>query len=280
MFPELNVRQVSILGEGWDSFTFLVNDAIVFRIPKRPVVARQMENEIRILNAIRSYITASVPNIKWIGAAHGDFPVSAVGYRRIDGISFSDVMSGKERAPFLPLIEQFLSELHAVPAFVLKSAEIPWFRWTGDESFDGPDCWEVGLREFTNRIQESVIPLLSHPARENVVREIEAFLGDEQHFDIKPVLLHGDFAPEHILVDADAGEVGIIDFGDCGYGDPAYDVWADLTSYYQGVVDETFADRQGFYRRLAPFHGVLCGLMTHDDGLVTNSLRQIEEKSI
>jgi hypothetical protein len=50
-FPQLRVERVVVLGEGWDSFAFLVNEAVVFRIPKRPAVARQMAYELAILRS-------------------------------------------------------------------------------------------------------------------------------------------------------------------------------------------------------------------------------------
>jgi len=276
-FPELPVDGISLLGEGWDSIAIEVNRAFVFRIPKRPAVARQMCKEIRVLEAIRPHLKARIPLPEWIGPpAHSDFPVSAVGYRKLLGTLLSEIPPGSMKNRVLSGVGNFLSELHTIPMDVLKDVDVPWFRWTGDNSDDGSRNWRDGLQQFMNRIRQDAIPLLRCPVRENVKGGIEGFLARPQNFQFEAVLLHGDFAPEHILVNTETGEIGVIDFGDCGTGDPAYDVWPELTPFYDGPVDELFCARQRFYRKLAPFHGVLHGLLIRDDVLVTNALRRVE----
>jgi aminoglycoside phosphotransferase (APT) family kinase protein len=38
------------------------------------------------------------------------------------------------------------------------------------------------------------------------------------------VLVHGDCSPQHWLIDPSDGAIGVIDLGDAGLGDPAYDL--------------------------------------------------------
>jgi hypothetical protein len=66
-FPDLRVERIVALGEGWDSVAFLVNESVVFRIPKRPTVARQMASELAILRVVRRYVSVTVPDIRYIG---------------------------------------------------------------------------------------------------------------------------------------------------------------------------------------------------------------------
>ncbi|WP_054970696.1 phosphotransferase family protein [Alicyclobacillus ferrooxydans] len=145
----------------------------------------------------------------------------------------------------------------------------------GLQRLDGPDGWETGLQAFTDHIMEDVVPLLNAPTGNSVTREITAFLGEKQHFDFQPVLIHGDLSPEHILVNKETGEIGVIDFGDSGIGDPAYDVMDELMPSYGGQIDGSFQARQRFYRRLAPFHSVLHGVATGDEALVSDGLREV-----
>lgn len=277
LFPDLNVNHISVLGEGWDTIAFLVDNSIVFRIPKRPAVAQQMVKEARVLEIIRPYVTTRIPLIEWIGRPHGHLPVSAVGHRLLTGTQLSAIPPGSTRDNVLRQVSQFLGDLHTIPMSMLNDADVPWFRWTGDNSVDGPDGWEAGLRAFTGRIMEDVIPLLSPSTGERVAEEVAAFLGEPQHFGFQPVLIHGDLSPEHILVDTVTGEIGVIDFGDCGMGDPAYDVGPDLTPWYHNAADDSFHERQRFYRRLVPVHGALYGQKVGDERLVTASLQQVEE---
>ncbi|QQE80466.1 hypothetical protein [Alicyclobacillus sp. SO9] len=76
LFPDLEMRHISILGEGWDSVAYLVNDSIVVRVPKRPAVRRQMAREVRILEAIRPYVNARIPLVEWFGQWQEDWSVS------------------------------------------------------------------------------------------------------------------------------------------------------------------------------------------------------------
>lgn len=276
LFPDLEMNHSSLLGEGWDSVAYLVDDSIVVRVPKRPEVAQQMAREVRILKAIRPYVNVRVPFVEWFGQSQEDFAVSAIGYQKLSGTPLSEIAPGSLRAGVLRHIGQFLRDLHAVPTSVLNDAVVPWFRWTGDSSPDGPHGWKSGLQAFTDRIMADVVPLLNASTGESVRQEIIAFLGEKQHFDFHPVLIHGDLCSEHILVDTETGGIGVIDFGDSGIGDPAYDVVDELLPWYGGQIDSSFQVRQRFYRRLAPFHGVLLSLATGDEALVRDKLRKVE----
>ncbi|MEN1969064.1 aminoglycoside phosphotransferase family protein [Lentibacillus sp. N15] len=278
LFPDLVIKKISPLGEGWDSKAFSVNKSVVFRIPKRTTVARRMKTEIQLLHAIKPYLySTQIPDIKWIGPARDNLAVSAIGYPKIEGVPFSNIVQGTEMNHIFPEIGQFLNELHTVPKSVFQTEKVPWFRWTGDGSESGPDGWEIGLRTFTERIRVGVLPLLSKSTATAVDNEINIFLTNKQNFGFEPVLLHGDLTQEHILVNKETDTIGVIDFGDSGFGDPAYDVWPQLTPYYSRCgVDETFKIRQRFYRKLAPFHGVISGLMVEDDEMVIKGLDEIE----
>lgn len=278
LFPDLVIEKISFLGEGWDSKAFLVNNSIIFRIPRRITVAHRMNEEIKLLRAIRPYMfSVQIPDIKWVGPASDNLAVSTVGYPKIKGIPVSRISKTKVRNHVVSKIGKFLNELHAVPKSVLRIKKVPWFRWTGDVSADGPDGWETGLRQFMERIRTYVLPLLLESTATAVDNEINLFLNNKRNFWFEPVLLHGDLAQEHILVNEKTDTVGVIDFGDSGLGDPAYDVWPQLTPYYSHcVADETFKTRQRFYRKLAPFHGVIYGLMAEDDEMVIKGLKEIE----
>jgi len=276
LFADLEMNHISILGEGWDSVAYLVNDSIVVRVPKRPEVAQQMAREVRILKAIRPYLSARIPLVEWYGQSQEDFAVSANGYRKLSGTPLSAIAPGSKRDGVLRQVGQFLRDLHAIPPSVLHNADVPWFRWTGDSSPNGPHGWKRGLQAFTDRIVTDVVPLLNVSTAESVRQKIALFLNEQQHFH--HVLIHGDFSPEHILVNTETGEIGVIDFGDSGIGDPAYEVLDELLPWYGNQIDGSFQDRQQFYRWLVPFHGVLHGLETGDEALVTEGLRQVETK--
>lgn len=276
VFPDLHIDNILKLGEGWDSIALLVNDSMVFRIPKRPVTSRQLVKEIRALGAIRPYVSARIPHIEWVAEGDGHFPITAVGYRKLGGIPLFEIPQGPTKERALQKLGKFVRELHVIPTSVLAKAEVPWLRWTGDGNLTEPDSWEAGLRGFTKRVQDDVVPLLSRSIGHVVTDVISEFLSCPQHFQFEPTLIHGDLAPEHVLVDTEAGDIGVIDFGDCGLGDPAYDVLLDLAPFYKRSTDESFKTRQRFYRKMSLFHGALHGLMVGDERLVADTLQQVD----
>ncbi|WP_233096069.1 aminoglycoside phosphotransferase family protein [Alicyclobacillus sp. SO9] len=132
---------------------------------------------------------------------------------------------------------------------MLTKSDAPWFRWTGDSSPEGPHGWKSGLQAFTLRIMEDVVPLLNASTAESVRQEIALSLDEQQH----PVLIHGDLSPEHILVNTETGEISVIDFGDSGMGDPAYDVMDELLPWYDNPNRNSAVQLKVIALRLTPF---------------------------
>src|SRR5439155_24588353 len=98
------------------------------------------------------------------------------------------------------------------------------------------------------------------------------FLGDPRHFAFSPVLCHGDFSSDHLLVDPTCGALtGVIDFGDVAIGDPAGEfTWRAeygetffervLEAY--AIADETFAERVAFRIDCLPIAQIAYGVDT------------------
>lgn len=274
-FPQLVIEHLRPLGSGWDSAVFLVNDTLVIRVPKRLEVAKQMEMEIRLLASIQHQLNVQIPNASHVGLAKEGF-IHAMGYPQITGVPFNQLSNPTERERFYPRIAEFLTQLHTIPISSLPP-EILWFRWTGDALDISSHGWAEGLRRFCDRVAANILPLLSDDLQRNVAKEIGSFFSRFENFTCNPTLLHGDFSEEHVLVDPGTGFVtGVIDFGDSGLGDPAYDVWPSLNRFYPMSTDPTFLDRQRFYRRLSSFHGALFGLLHGDEKQTRTSLQEIE----
>jgi aminoglycoside 2''-phosphotransferase len=111
--------------------------------------------------------------------------------------------------------------LHAIPAGELAGVGV-------SHSIRTADDW----RAMYARIEETLFPLLFRNQRESVRQHFAPVLEGRLTLDVDPVLVHGDLAPYHILVDRDCARLGgVIDFGTVGLGDPAVDV-AILLTYY------------------------------------------------
>ena len=95
-----------------------------------------------------------------------------------------------------------------------------------------------------------------------------------------PRLVHGDLGPEHIRV-VDDVVTGVIDWGDCGVGDPALDLaWTrygsgpDFAAALEAAYspDDEVLARGVDWHLLGPWHEVLYGLDTDQPAYVESGL--------
>ncbi len=225
--PELAVSDVAPLGEGWDFSTFLVDDAWVFRFPKRRQCARQLAREHRLLEALAGTMAGAPPSA--IGTMAGepiaiprhryyvrepvDFALAYVGYPFLRGDALIDCRQDEiDRIEIGRQLGDFLRCLHA--AAPTRAPRIYH------------DTFPSDLVDFRRELAhaEAVLPasiatactrLLSHTPRPDLT---------------PPRFVHGDLGAEHILVDRGRNRItAIIDWGDAGWGNPIGDLvglWA------------------------------------------------------
>ena len=121
-----------------------------------------------------------------------------------------------------------------------------------------------------------MLPLLPAPLRS----EGAALLTRMAVPPAEPRLVHGDLGPAHIRV-ADDAVTGVIDWGDCGVGDPALDLAWTLYGAgpaFAGALETAYsADARACARArdwhlLGPWHEVLYGLDTDQPAYVASGL--------
>lgn len=215
-FPEIDAVKVEYLNEGCDSVAFEVNESLVFRFPKRADVEAQMAGERAVLNALASAgPPVAIPLIGYQGRPTGTFPFRFAGYPKIPGRpAIREAWSGDRLAQIAPVLGRFLGWLHAVPLTSVAAAGLE----AQDMEARLEDVRQEALEEFSNVV--SVAPQAplelwrSWIAASNVVDDS----------DDETVLLHNDFAAEHVLIDEDRGSItGVIDWSDVAVGNRAAD---------------------------------------------------------
>ena len=111
-----------------------------------------------------------------------------------------------------------------------------------------------------------------HPEAKRLFAETETLVG------FKPVLLHADLGPEHLLV-RDGRLVGVIDWGDARFGDPALDyAWLLNGPFADWDVDADLRRRARFYHRLAPWYEAHYGLFTDQPAHVERGMAGIRDR--
>jgi hypothetical protein len=85
-FPQLRPYSVSYLGEGCDSWAFVVNDRWIFRFPKRADVEAQLLIETQILPRLSERLPVPIPAFCFHGQPTPAFPLRFAGYPMLGGV--------------------------------------------------------------------------------------------------------------------------------------------------------------------------------------------------
>ena len=137
--------------------------------------------------------------------------------------------------------------------------------------------------------EEHVFPRLSKEAKLREIQTWQNFLADDSNFKFSPVLVHQDLQTEHIIADHKLGTVaGIIDWGDCGIGDPAMDFVGlfgrlgeefvrEVLGHYR-LADDGIMRRARFYDVVVPYHWVKFDLEAGKDISFEDGIDAIESR--
>ena len=258
--PDLDIVRSRHVREGMVNDIVIVNDEIVFRFPKTPQGQEDLVHEARVLDVVRRHVTVPVP----APVLHAP-DVASHRMVRGDPLLREDLyrLPLASRRAVMEDVGRFLRELHAIPTAELAGVGV-------SHSVRTADHW----RGMYARIEETLFPLLFRNQRESVRRQFAPVLEGRLDLEVDTVLVHGDLAPYHILVDPDCTRLtGVIDFGTVGLGDPAVDI-ATLLAHYGGRLvdelrstypfDEATAERARFRAAALELEWALIGLEHND----------------
>ena len=208
-FPELDLRSLRRLAEGWDNSVWLVNKRYAFRFPHREIAIPGFRRELDVLPRLPA-LPLPVPRPVFVGTPTEEFPWPFFGSELLQGVE-----SGEARLDDAARIDvglelgQFLRELHAVELDVA----LP---------FDPNRRTDMERRANLTRDHLAEVERLgvwrAPPRVEELLNEAQRLPPPEQ-----PVLVHGDLHFRHVLVDGGAAS-GVIDWGDVCRSDPAIDL--------------------------------------------------------
>jgi aminoglycoside phosphotransferase (APT) family kinase protein len=212
-FPEVELRSLEHLAEGWDNTIWVANDELAFRFPRRAIAVPLLERELQLLPQLAPLLPISIPVPLLRGRASDDFPWPFFGAQLVPGREVADatvdpVKLGAE-------LGAFLRALHDVGL-----------------DFALPDD-PMGRADMTVRVPKAREELagLGHLSPQ-VERVLDAAL--ELPTPPATVLAHGDLHLRHALVGDDGGLSGVIDWGDVCRADPA----VDLSLYWSLLSDD------------------------------------------
>lgn len=279
-FPELgDVAVTKTLGTGFNSIAVETDTGLVFRVARTEGTGARFAMETRLLPILRTSLPLAVPEPKWFASRTDRFPLGVIGYPKIEGRT---LQPGLLRADNLPeLADQaarVLVALHSVPLSAVADVRLP-------QNEEISANYRSLARETLPVLKERMTPL--EFAR--LDRWWAAFLTDERITQFEPVLTHGDFWYENMIVDEDATRIlGIVDWEHAAIGDRSQD-FATLLHLGRDFAAETlrayrkhgglFNDNDSYRMErlweLRDFYGVLYGIRFNDEEELVDSIRKL-----
>jgi aminoglycoside phosphotransferase (APT) family kinase protein len=267
-FPELDAREVRSIGSGWTVDTYEVGDGWIVQFPRDDRAAERLRAQIETLPELAAELPALVPE-----PTHVDREAPAIAYRKIDGVPLDEASDGlwPER------LGRFLYDLHLMPP-----------EYVGLRAGTAADV-RAAMRSELGEFRERVLPLLDTDEAACIGSRFAAFVDDDDLWRFAACLTHRDLGPEHVLVSPTGDLAGVLDWEELGVDDPAADfAWLlhemseegeRALSAYGGAPDPAFRTRAAVRYALMPFHEVLYGVNTSQDGYVGSGIDGVRRRA-
>lgn len=230
-FPDLQWHSHQVVTEGWDHVIVILDDAVVFRFPKDEYYGALLAKEVRILGRLRPLVPVRMPDYQYVPEDAG-----FAGYPMVPGVpimkEYFDAMAPEVRSAFARQLAAFLTALH-----------------TATRTHDFSEVALALLPSNQAEVKKHAAKYLPQVLDATELQEVQRILRDVDQAiasaaTLPPVFLHGDLYHSHLLWDATAGELGVIDFSDMNRGDPAID-FAELHEYGRSFVEEVYRHYEG-----------------------------------
>ena len=203
---DYTVESFEVIGEGYDSKAYLINDEYIFKIKTSANKEKGYVKEKAILDFLNDNLDTDI-NIPKVEYFFVDEDIKIMGYKKLDGKFLSTTiyenMSKDKRKGLNKDIADFLRQLHSLDYSPIAEYKID----------NKSNC----LEEY--EILKSTIYDSFTEAEKKYIEGFYNRLESTKVFLDKKCLCHNDFSCNHILLDEDDKFIGVIDFGDSGIVD-------------------------------------------------------------
>jgi aminoglycoside phosphotransferase (APT) family kinase protein len=224
-FPQLDVSELRLLGEGWDNIVWATRDGVAFRFPRRSIAVALIEREIAVLPMLAPLLPVPIPDAAFVGERTTRFRWPWFGSSLISGQEVANtVLDETARTALAASLGRFLRVLHDLePDLPIALPVDPIGR--ADMAVRVP---------MTRSALQEIEPLWTPPAAlAQLLTRAEALPQPR-----RTTLVHGDLHVRHVLVSETGRLAGVIDWGDLCRADPAVDlplVWSLLSAPARGA---------------------------------------------
>lgn len=220
-WSSLDICQVAT--SGWDNRTFHLGDEMLVRLPHTKRYAMQSEKEWTWLPHLAEYLTMPIPTVMGRGQPGPRYPFCWTVLSYLPGETWT-LGANPDDAELAYDLANWLKALHHVPLGGGPPAGYHNFYRGGDLRIYDQDIRHA-LGQFAGPTQMVAILKIWQKACQSA-------------WTAPPVWLHGEIATGNLLT-IDGALSGVIDFGNCGIGDPACDLTIAWT-FFQGDARRAF----------------------------------------
>ena len=209
-FPELPVRSLRLLAEGWDNAVWVANERYAFRFPRRRIAIPGVELELELLPKLAPLLPLPVPDPVFRGRPADGYPWPFFGSELLPGRETCDAeLDDDARLEIALQLARFLRALHALDL----DEPLP---------LDANARADMTVRVPLAREQLAALERLgawrAPPLVGRLLDTAERLAPTEL-----PAVVHGDLHFRHVLVEG-RRVTGVIDWGDLCRSDPAIDL--------------------------------------------------------
>ena len=249
-FPTLVGARFERAGAGMDNVVFRVGGRWAFRFPRRDLGAQLLARERWVTARLGPRLPVLVAPPVFIGGPSHGYPYAFVGVAWRSGRT-ACALDAATTSTLAASLGAALARLHGVaptaedlaeaPRDTLRKADLAFRRgWIGDRLHVVPDGIDAAR-----------------------VDALAAELAQTTPWDRGLRWVHGDLYARHVVVGADGGLAGLIDWGDAHLGDPALDLsiaWTLFEPDARGAFRAAYGEVDEATWKRARFRGLFYGV--------------------
>lgn len=276
-FIDLKVKSIRVLGSGYDSVAYLVNNEYVFKIKFSANKKKGYEKEKAIYDFLNKNLATDIkiPNIEY---SHISDEASILGYKQIKGKFLTPelykTLLPEEKELLKQDIAKFLKQMHD-----LDCSEISRYKIDNKQNV---------LEEY-QLLRNTIYDSLSDVEKEYIEKFMKR-LYSTTIFDDKKCLCHNDFSCNHLLLDENNRFCGVIDFGDSGIIDEYCDFiyllenseeeiginfGEDILELYGDINIEKAKEYQDIVEEYYPIETIVYGIKNNNQVFVEKGKEEI-----
>ena len=212
-FPNILIKSIEQIGEGFDNTVFILNEEILLRYPRREVAVSILKTEKKLLPFLKDYISFQTTIPFLFGQPSEKFNWPFLGYNFIKGKP-PIRLNRQERINMIEPLANILKQLHSIPLSILSHLNLP-----GDEL----KRLDIKYRKpQLLKYVEEAIKLNLIPDKMKIKQYIENLQVGVPKTPL--VLVHGDLHVKNMIVNDEHRLEGIIDWGDAHIGQRELDL--------------------------------------------------------